>query len=182
MVASSPLTLHAAPAAGFEQPFEMLDACHERVRRMLRLLQRLQQHLVEHGTDAAARDAATDVMRYFDRAGPEHHEDEERHLFPRLAISTDPTLRALVNRLQDEHLAMERQWARLRGDLLAVRAGQPVSAEAPARWAAFVALYGTHIEAEDGIAYPAARALVATHEAAAMGREMAQRRGVPPPV
>ena len=29
---------HRAPGAGFEAPFEMLDACHERVHRMLALL------------------------------------------------------------------------------------------------------------------------------------------------
>ena len=28
-------SLVAAPAAGFEQPFDMLEACHERVHRML---------------------------------------------------------------------------------------------------------------------------------------------------
>ena len=32
-MAPSPLTLHAAPGAGFEAPFEMLAACHERVAR-----------------------------------------------------------------------------------------------------------------------------------------------------
>jgi len=176
---TSPLTLHAAPAAGFEQPFEMLGACHDRVRRMLRLLTKLQQHLAEHGADTAAREAAADVMRYFDRAAPEHHEDEERHLFPRLLASSDAEMRALVARLQDEHQSMERQWARLRGDLLAVRAGQPAPVEAPARWAAFVALYGGHVDAEDRLAYPAARLLVAAHEEPAIGREMAGRRGVP---
>lgn len=36
---ASPLILHAAPAAGFDQPFEMLQACHERVGRMLVLLE-----------------------------------------------------------------------------------------------------------------------------------------------
>jgi hypothetical protein len=35
------LTLHAAPAAGFDQPFELLAACHQRVEHMLDLLQRL---------------------------------------------------------------------------------------------------------------------------------------------
>lgn len=175
---TSPLTLHAAPAAGFEQPFAMLGACHERVRRMLSLLTRLQQHLAHNGADASAREAAADVMRYFDRAAPEHHEDEERHLFPRLVASPDAAMRALAVRLQGEHQAMEHQWARLRGDLLAVRAGQPVTVEAPQRWAAFVALYSGHLEAEDGLAYPAARLLVPAHEEAAIGREMASRRGV----
>jgi hemerythrin-like domain-containing protein len=181
MTRAQPLLLHAAPAAGFDEPFEMLHACHDRVRRMLHLLARLQQHLAEHGTDATAREAATDVMRYFDRAAPEHHEDEERHLFPRLALSPDAALRALVLRLQAEHVAMEQQWARLRTDLLAVRAGQAVPPEAHARWLAFGALYGAHIEAEDTLAYPAARVLVAPEEEPTIGREMASRRGVPGP-
>ena len=30
-----------SPAVGFEQPFEMLQACHKRVQRSLDLLQRL---------------------------------------------------------------------------------------------------------------------------------------------
>ena len=35
---------HSAPAAGFEEPFEMLATCHERVERMLALQVKLQQH------------------------------------------------------------------------------------------------------------------------------------------
>ena len=33
-----------APAAGFDHPIEMWQACHERVKRMSALLQRLAQH------------------------------------------------------------------------------------------------------------------------------------------
>lgn len=36
-----------SPAVGFEQPFDMLEACHERVRRSLSLLERLIAHIVE---------------------------------------------------------------------------------------------------------------------------------------
>src|SRR5689334_2494815 len=76
-----------SPEAGFDQPFEMLHACHERVRRSLRLLQRLVAHAQVHGADAQVREAAADVLRYFDLAAPAHHEDEERHLVPRLQAS-----------------------------------------------------------------------------------------------
>ena len=48
---------------GFEAPFEMLDACHERVERMLRLLGKIRDHVKSHGADTQARDAARDVMR-----------------------------------------------------------------------------------------------------------------------
>ena len=84
MTQAIPLVLHAAPAAGFDEPFEMLAACHERVQRMLRLLRRLAAHLGEHGADAQAAQAAVDVMRYFDEAAPRHHDDEELHVLPRL--------------------------------------------------------------------------------------------------
>jgi hemerythrin-like domain-containing protein len=174
-------TLHAGPAAGFDEPFEMLDACHDRVRRMLALLGRLTAHMAAHGSDERAREAAADVMRYFDQAGPEHHEDEERHLFPLLATAADPATRALVQRLQNEHLEMERQWRHLRTDLRAVRAGQPWPAGADERAAAFVTLYAAHVAAEDSHAYPEARARASPEQQREMGREMATRRGVPGP-
>ena len=64
------------PAVGFEQPFEMLEACHERVQRSLALLGRIARHIDAQGHDAQSRSAAVDVLRYFDIAGPHHHEDE----------------------------------------------------------------------------------------------------------
>ena len=77
-------SLMAAPAAGFEEPFGMLAACHERMQRMLALLARLRTHVASHGPDAQAQQAARDVMRYFDQAAPQHHRDEELHVFPPL--------------------------------------------------------------------------------------------------
>ena len=78
-----------SPSAGFDQPFEMLGACHERVQRTLDLLQRLQTYLAEQGVDDSARQAARDVLRYFDIAAPLHHQDEERHVFPPLLAQGD---------------------------------------------------------------------------------------------
>ena len=75
MATSSALPGFNAPAVGFEQPFAMLEACHERVQRTLTLLQRLRAHVREHGADVPAQQAARDVLRYFDiaaltRTGP----------------------------------------------------------------------------------------------------------------
>lgn len=57
---STPTILHAAPAAGFDEPFEMLTACHGRVDRMLALLQRLATHLQGgHAGNRRARRRAT---------------------------------------------------------------------------------------------------------------------------
>jgi hemerythrin-like domain-containing protein len=176
---TSVLTLHEAPAAGFDEPFDMLMACHERAERMLRLLERLAQHLGEGRCDAHAEQAARDIMRYFDQAGPAHHEDEERHLFPVLAAQGTPDMVALVERLRAEHEIMSEHWETLRVDLNQLNRGvwpvKPLS-EAPVHWVAFAALYRSHIAAEEMHAYPAARQSLDSSDCSEMGREMAQRR------
>jgi hemerythrin-like domain-containing protein len=180
---TSTLTLHAGPGASFDEPFEMLAACHQRVARMLDLLARLAAHLPAKGCDDEARQAARDVMRYFDLAGPAHHEDEERHVFPALEALPDPAARALVARLRAEHLALSAQWRGVRADLAAVEAGTwqagtwQANPAAATRWAAFAALHRQHLAAEEGQAYPMAHPLLDGPTQAAMGQEMARRRG-----
>ncbi|HEX2546883.1 MAG TPA: hemerythrin domain-containing protein, partial [Ramlibacter sp.] len=97
-------SLVASPAAGFEEPFGMLEACHERVQRMLALLQRLREHLASHGADTQAQQAARDVMRYFDQAAPLHHQDEELHVFPPLLARGSAQAVQVVRRLQEDHV------------------------------------------------------------------------------
>ena len=121
-----------SPAVGFEQPFEMLQACHERVQRSLDLLRRLTAHIDAHGHDAASRSAAADVLRYFDLAAPLHHEDEELHVFPALAASPDAGVRQAIATLRDDHRRMAERWARARLVLLAWRdQPQPPAPERP---------------------------------------------------
>ena len=174
------LLLHT-PSAGFEQPFEMLHACHERVHRMLGLLLRLMDHLRSQGLDPQAQDAARDVMRYFDRAGPAHHEDEERHILPLLRQTRDPEALDWAERLHRDHLDMERLWAQVRTDLQAVLNSTPPAPDIQIRWKAFEAVYRTHIELEESLAYPKAQGLMNASQRSLMGAEMAARRGVPGP-
>lgn len=175
---------HSAPAAGFEAPFEMLATCHDRVERMLALTARLQQHLLETGCDEPARQAARDVMRYFDLAAPLHHQDEERHVFPPLLAGPDAALRALVERLAQDHRQMEVDWAEARRTLLAVAdspaAGwTPLTAAQTSALCRFAARYRQHLDDEDTLAYPAAQAALSTPAIQAMSEDMMQRRGVP---
>jgi hypothetical protein len=51
------------PAAGFDQPLELWLACHDRVRRMTGLLERLREHLLNMGSDDAARVTAATIRR-----------------------------------------------------------------------------------------------------------------------
>jgi hemerythrin-like domain-containing protein len=172
------------PAAGLEAPFDMLAACHERVERMLALLARLQTHLAGQGRDESARQAAHDVMRYFDLAAPLHHEDEERHVFPPLLAGPDPGLRTLVGRLVQDHRAMEAAWPEARGvlDMVAESpAAQwtPLTSTQTTALDRFAALYSRHLADEDLLAYPAAQAALTAEALQAMSLDMMQRRGVP---
>jgi hypothetical protein len=109
--------MHASPDAGFDQPFAMLSACHERLYRMLQLLERLAAHLPDNGCDPHAVGAARDLTRYFDVAAPAHHEDEERHVLPALRAAGDD---AFAAQLEQEHHEMRRRWAELRANLALV--------------------------------------------------------------
>jgi hemerythrin-like domain-containing protein len=170
--------LPAGASAGFDTPFEMLEACHERVHRMLDLIDRLSRHLTQQGVDTEACQAARDVMRYFDQAGPAHHEDEERHVLPRLRAAARHDL---ADRLHADHEQMAMAWQRVRADLVALTEGAWDAAAQPdadRRWQAFAALYQVHIRVEEDEAYPAARTGLEAEAEQAMGREMAARRGV----
>lgn len=169
---NSRVVLHAGPAVGFDQPFEMLAACHDRVRRSLDLLQRLHAHVDRHGVDAQAREAAADVLRYFDIAGPAHHEDEERHVLPRLRLAGRV---ALAERLHAEHLEMAALWARLRPALQAWTHGESMDMRGDVLLN-YINLYHDHLAVEDREAFATARAGLAAEALAFIGDEMAARR------
>jgi hemerythrin-like domain-containing protein len=176
-----PLPGFSAPAAGFDEPLAMLHACHDRVRRSLGLLQRICERVRERRIDDAVRDAAIDVLRYFDRAAPLHHEDEERHIFPAVrAGAADSITRNALVRLQEQHLLMAAGWAVLREPLSALAAGDaaafgPAECEAASR---FIALYHDHAAVEEMLIFPAAAALLDHDALARAGAVMAHRRGV----
>jgi hypothetical protein len=173
------MTAPRAPLAGFEQPFEVLDACHERIQRMFRRLQWLRIHLGALGCDAQARQAANDVTSCFDLAAPEHHEDEERYVFPPLlaaGLCVD-----IVVRLQREHLEMAMLWPQVREVL------QRVAAD---HWPGFrpadegllehfTRLYDWHLAAESELAFPAAARCLGVADLVAIGEQMARRHGLP---
>jgi hemerythrin-like domain-containing protein len=180
--APSPVALPGlhSPAAGFDQPFEMLAACHDRVRRSLELLLRLTEHARAHGSDPQARDAARDVLRYFGIAAPAHHEDEERHVIPLLMRSGEAKARDAAQRLLDDHAAIQARWAALSPLLKRLAEGTMPDASALQTAAqAFVDVHQGHLALEDEWAFPAAeQQLRAQGDEAlrAMGDEMAGRR------
>ena len=169
-----------ALAPSYDEPFEMLHACHERVQRMLVLLDRLRRYVDAQGADEQARQAARDVMRYFDQAAPQHHLDEENHVIPRLLASGDEALVELGTRLHADHRAMEVGWSRVRRILLSLAEGAATRFNADAHRSLddFTTLYASHIDAEESAAFPAAQGSMDATALGAMSQDMMRRRGV----
>ena len=165
---------------GFEEPFEMLHACHERVDRMLHLLQKLRSHVRANGTDEQVREAARDIMRYFDKAAPQHHLDEEMHVFPTLVGTQDERMIRLVARLQRDHQQMAARWVKARSLLEEIESGvRSRFNEADDKVLDdFAGHYADHIKAEEELAYPAANGAMDEKRIEEMSRDMMARRGV----
>ena len=177
---ATPIPGFRAPAAGFDAPLEMLHACHDRIHRSLDLLGRVCERVQQGRVDTTVHEAAADVLRYFDKAAPHHHEDEEQHVFPRvLAGTSDAAVRATVVQLQLDHQQMEALWARLRTPLAALANGRAEGfVGAACRLAEeFRALYEAHARTEEQLVFPAAEALIDEDTRLAIGEEMARRRG-----
>ncbi len=175
----------STPAAGFDQPLELWSACHDRVRRMVGLLQRLDEHLHKSGVDDSARVTATSIRRYFDEAAPRHHEDEEIDLFPlvrrRAAEKADAAeserLAQVIAALESDHAELHAMWSALRQALAQIEAGRPGPLDG-ALVALFAGRFLDHAEREDTQVAPAFRRLLTKADLAAVGQAMAKRRGV----
>ncbi len=172
---------HTSPAVGFEAPLAMLSACHGRIEQQCSTLRRLVTHVAGHGADAAARDAAAAVMRYFDSAAVNHHADEERDLFPALieamAGSDAVCLRELTASLAGEHRELEARWRRVR-DALAPLAAGTASSLAAGDFEALVNSYERHIAREEAELLPLAARLLGDDVQDRIGCAMRARRGI----
>jgi len=134
--------------------------------------------LATRGPDAQARELAADILHHFCGTAREHHEDEERHVFPQLLISDDAELVQAVQRLQQDHGWLAEDWMALSPHIDAVACGHAgydldVLREGAA---VFTALYHDHIALEESIAYPQARARLHPSDKREMALEMAARR------
>jgi pyridoxamine 5'-phosphate oxidase len=169
------------PAPDFDQPVAVLKHCHGRIRKQLATLEKLLAHLPEHGADEQARQAATAVLKYFDKAAHLHHEDEEQDLLPMLlavAKGDDAaTLQALAPVILQEHKDMDAMWQDLHEQLTGIAdgSGTQLSASIVRR---FVQSYQGHMEREEGIVAPMALRLFGPDQMARLGSAMRRRRGL----
>lgn len=169
-------------SVGFEAPLELLVSCHDKILLFSSALDKLSQALKEDGWNSQHKASAEQIRRYFNIAGPEHHLDEEKHLFPAI-IALDPEFKQpqsleivqLINRLIKEHVETDVLWESL-DTMLAEQSEDFDTLEELARQ--FALDMHEHARIENEIVFPFVKTHINDTELKKMGAEIAQRRGV----
>ena len=180
-----PVQIGQTPDRGFDEPFGLLSDCHRRIERFLGAMVEIARRRRGASLDQRDRDSLEKALRYFREAAPWHTADEEHSLFPRLrkvadpatqdALATMQTLEADHRRAEQDHAEAERlarHWLDA-GSLETGPAGQLTEL-----LASLQQMYQRHIAAEDEQLFPAAERVLDHAAIRAMGREMAERRGL----
>ncbi|TFW25463.1 pyridoxamine 5'-phosphate oxidase [Massilia arenosa] len=170
-------------APGFDQPIAVLKHCHDRIRKQLATLQKLLAHLPRYGADPEAQQAALAVLKYFDKAAPLHHDDEEQDLMPMLQATAQGEDQAALEQhgpqILADHRQMEALWQRLHAQLTAVASGASANLS-PVDVNEFAGLYGRHMLVEETHIAPMAKRLFSATQMADLGHAMQVRRGIVP--
>ena len=164
-------------APSFDQPLEVLLACHGRFEKQCATLEKLLMHLPQHGSDPEAQQAARNILNYFDNAAVHHHDDEERNLFPLLERAGHGEWCDVVELLTGEHDDLAQLWRALRPPLQAVAEGESVALNV-SHAERFIALNRSHIAFENERVLPLARQILSAADLLTLGQAMAARRGV----
>jgi hemerythrin-like domain-containing protein len=162
-------------AAGFDDPLQMLRACHGKILQQCATLTKLAAHIEGKGCDTQAQQAASGILRYFDTAGKFHHQDEEENLFPALLDCPD-TDTGLLTRLLAEHEGMLSAWTALRPALAQLAACHEVVLNS-VLIEDFIVRHTGHIAIENAQLLPMAARLLSPQQIMSIGRQMSERRG-----
>lgn len=170
------LQIGTTGAVSFDQPLALLRACHEKILQQCITLEKLAAHLLTHGNDAPAQQAAQGILRYFATAGQFHHLDEEENLFP-LLRQAQPEVQGLLAQLETEHVGMLAAWAAVQAELQQLLVGELPQLSAD-KVMDFTQRYRAHVALENAQVLPLAEGVLSVAAQQEIGRAMMARRGV----
>lgn len=140
--------------------FEALDACHLQIQQHLLELAALARTIEAEGVTAQTQRQAQTIEAFFSSTSRQHHQDEERNVFPPLLAGGDEVLRTAVRTLQQDHGWIEENWLELGPLLRAIAEGNNWYQDAEFQHAVqvFVELLEGHIALEESLIYPESKA------------------------
>ena len=142
------------------QPFQALEACHQQIQVHLADLQRMAEHMETAGLSDDDRKLAGEIEAFFSHTSREHHEQEEKHVFPPLLAKGSEDVKVAVRSLQQDHGFIEENWIELGPQLRAIAEGNDWfdAAEFQHNVALYLELMSGHIALEESMIYPESKA------------------------
>ncbi len=172
MTASNPL----------DEPISNFTNCHGGILKQMRALDELPALLAPA---AQARRIAEQSLAFFREAVFEHHLEEERDQFPAVIASARPTdewshVKALTERLTDEHRRIEALWNTLESGLKRVAKGQSTELDV-SDLHRLVSEYTAHAQFEEADFLPLAQTILGrnSNHMAALGLSLHMRHVKP---
>ncbi|MEX4490402.1 hemerythrin domain-containing protein [Haemophilus influenzae] len=161
--------------ATWNEPIEMLYACHSKVKRFCRQLSILPDYLEKHGYTQAVLNDVEQILSYFNRAAPLHHDDEELDFFPQL-VKVAPQAQSTIDELEQQHKNLYENWNALSAQLeeLISEQRQNIDEHLIER---FIQGYERHITLEEPL-FEMGREFLADDVLSEMGKNMSIRRQV----
>ena len=105
--------------ASWNEPIEMLYACHSKVKRFCRQLTILPDYLAKNGCNQAVKNDVQQILNYFNQSAPLHHDDEEKDFFP-LLVKYVPEAQKDIDELERQHVTLHNSWTKLSEQLQAL--------------------------------------------------------------
>ena len=170
------------PAPRDDAPISAFNNCHVGILSHLSTLGELPA-LLEPA--ARARRIAAETLKFFRDVVYEHHQEEERELFPAVLASAvrgdeRDRVQAIVDRLTREHRAVEAAWSRLEPGLKDVAKGHDSKVHGE-DIAELVRTYEAHARYEEQEFLPLSQTILGRNSdhMAALGLSMHLRHSVP---
>lgn len=169
------LNLEPQHFATWNEPIDMLYACHSRVKNFCHQLSILPDYIDQHGCNQAVHNDVKQILTYFNQSAPLHHADEEEDFFPAL-VAKLPEAQAEVDKLEAQHITLHQTWDELAISLEKLLLGEMTNVDRDLI-ARFIAGYDQHIAIEEPL-FELGRQHLPESELAKMGKIMSERRQV----
>lgn len=170
---------HAQTGVDLAAPLDTLYHSHETIVGQLSALAAL-PGLLEQAEQA--RRVAADALALFGKDVLQHHQDEEKALFPAVQASAAPgeesdTVQTLASQLTAEHRTLEQLWKSLEPAVRSAAAGRTATLDA-ALLARLVHTYTAHARFEEQRFLPLAQAILGRNHnhLGAVGVDLHMRR------
>ncbi|ASK26557.1 cation-binding protein [Neisseria chenwenguii] len=166
------MNLFNTKSVTFDEPIEMLYACHGKVRRFCSQVEMLPGYIAENGRNQTVLQAVRQISQYFNVAAPLHHEDEEENFFPLLQYA--PQAQESVDELRRQHQSLHDNWNALYAEFGKLEADADYRPDT-AVLKRFTDGYAVHLGIEEPL-FELGKQFVPQEKLAEIGKIMAARR------